>query len=162
MIVGRKGKTFLLCRLFLPLPPGEGRGEGSDFLHNCKQHPFEIFEYIHIAESKDMDTSLRQEHRSGFILLLTFLCVMLSTIKFYTEIVVMTIKIEDVGPDRVLTSEFESQQLTAAENAPEKLFCVGLIFAQPACEIEKFRVQRGFHAALTLALSRREREYVPG
>ena len=73
----------------------------------------------------------------------------------------MTVKIEDVGPDRVLTSEFQSQQLTATENAPEKFFCVSLILAQPSREIEKFRVQRGFHAALTLALSRRERECKP-
>jgi hypothetical protein len=109
-----------------------------------------------------MDTSFRQKHRSVFIPLLTCLCVMLSSVKFYTEPVVMTIKIEDVGPDRVLTSEFESQQLTAAENVPEKLFCVRLILTQLPGEIEKFRVQRGFHDALTLALSQREREYVPG
>jgi hypothetical protein len=85
-----------------------------------------------------MDTSFRQEYRSDFILLLTFLCVMLSTIKFYTELVIMTIKIEDVVSHRVLTSEFESQQLTAAENAPKKFFCVRLIFTQPSREIEKF------------------------
>jgi hypothetical protein len=73
-----------------------------------------------------MDTSFRQEYRSDFILLLTFLCV------------IMTIKIEDVVSHRVLTSEFESQQLTAAENAPKKFFCVRLIFTQPSREIEKF------------------------
>jgi hypothetical protein len=65
---------------------------------------------------------------------------MLSTIKLDAELVVMTIKIKDVKPDRVLASEFESQQLTPAENAPEKLFFIGLILTQLAREIEKFRV----------------------
>ena len=60
---------------------------------------------------------------------------MLSTIKLDTELDVMTIKIQDVRPDELLTSEFQSQQLTATENAPEKLFCVGLILPQPSCEI---------------------------
>jgi hypothetical protein len=45
---------------------------------------------------------------------------------------------------------------------PEQLFCVGLILPQLAREIEKFRVQRGFHAALTLALSRTERAHGSG
>src|SRR5882724_2280152 len=103
-----------------------------------------------------MDTSCVQKLSLGFIPLLTFSCVMLSTIKLDTEPVVMTVKIQDIGPDGLLASKFESQQLTATASAPEKFFYVGLIFAQPSREIEKFRVQRDFHAALTLALSRRE------
>jgi hypothetical protein len=83
---------------------------------------------------------------------------MLPTVKFYTELVIMTIKVENIGTNRLLTSELEAEQLTAAEDAPEKFFCVSLILTQLPCEFEKLRVQRGFHAALTLALSRRERE----
>jgi hypothetical protein len=83
---------------------------------------------------------------------------MLPTVKFYTELVIMTIKVENIGTNRLLTSELEAEQLTAAEDAPEKFFCVSLTLTQLPCEFEKLRVQRGFHAALTLALSRRERE----
>jgi hypothetical protein len=69
-----------------------------------------------------MNTVLCQECHAVFIVLLTFGCEMLPTVKFYTELIIMTIKIENIGTNRLLTSELETEQLAAAEDAPEQLF----------------------------------------
>jgi hypothetical protein len=79
-----------------------------------------------------MDTSCLQVCSPDFIYLLTHTSVMLLTVNFYTELVIKTIKIENIGTNRLLTSELEAERLVAAEDAPEQLLCIGLILPQLA------------------------------
>jgi hypothetical protein len=161
MIVGRKGKTIspllVTSPYFPPLPPGEDWGEGIDCFRNPQQYCFKAFQYIQIAEAERADTLSLYKSISSLIMLLTLICVMLATIELNTEFIVMAIEIEDIESNRLLTPELKAKQLAITQNPPEELFRVGLVLTQPSREIEKFRVQRGFHGALTLALSRRER-----
>jgi len=85
-----------------------------------------------------VDTVGCQEHLTLFVVLYPRTLVVLSTIQFDAELVLVAIKIEDVRTNRVLTTKFEATELTATQTVPQEFFCVSLLTTQLAHKCEVF------------------------
>jgi len=85
-----------------------------------------------------LDTVRCQEHLTLFVVLYPRTLVVLSTIQFDAELVLVAIKIEDVRTNRVLTTKFEATELTATQTVPPEFFCVSLLTTQLAHKCEVF------------------------
>ena len=58
--------------------------------------------------------------------------IMLSAVQFDAELTLVAIEVENVRTNRVLTTEFYTAELTAAQTVPQKFFCVSLLTTQLA------------------------------
>jgi len=123
--------------LLLPLPPGEGWGEGLYCFSDLQQDGFEVLQHIFVAKSRCVNTVRCQECLILFVVLYPRALIVLPTVQLDAELVFMAVEVENVRTNRVLTTEFYTAELTATQTVPQEFFRVSLLTTQLAhtCEV---------------------------
>jgi hypothetical protein len=124
--------------LLLPLPPGEGWGEGLYCFSDLQQDGFEMLQHIFVTKPQCVDTARCQECLTLFVVLYSRARVMLPAVQLDAELILVAIKVEDVCSDRILTPKLQTAELTATQTVPQEFFCVSLLATQLAHECEIF------------------------
>jgi hypothetical protein len=134
-------KMFLL----LPLPSGEGWGEGLYCFSDLQQYGFEVLQHVTVTKSQCVNTMRYQECLTLFVVLYAYARVMLSTIQFDTELAFVAVEVKDVRTHRILTPKLQTTELSIPQTVPQEFFCVGLVTTQLAHKCEVVWGQSGFH-----------------
>jgi hypothetical protein len=98
-------------------------------LENPYANTFTILGNFVVPEAQNMKAFGSKKTRSHFVALGVRV---LSAIDVDDERVREAHEIDDVAPDRLLSSEFGSRELATAEEAPHRLLCLGHVAAEAA------------------------------
>jgi hypothetical protein len=93
------------------------------------QYSISICQRFIIPKTQHGDSLFLQPCTAFFIMLQLRILSVLSTIQLNSKFHFMTVKIEDVRTQRVLTAEFTVQQLSISQQPPKQLFRVCCAFA---------------------------------
>ena len=121
-----------LLHAFLPRPPqtlsrlGRGLGEGIpltlELEKNGAKNRVYIFKYLVVPESQNCVSFRPKPSRPTSVVFSSLL--VLTAVKFYDEILLFAEKVEDVGAQWTLASEFQPHQPAIAKLRPKKSLCV--------------------------------------
>ena len=112
--------------LWLPLPPGEGWGEGGLLAQltlalekNLFENAVEKIEHVRIRKANHtMSIAIQNLSARGVV---RFAVLVRSTVEFDDQTSFMTIEVGNIGTHNVFTTKLEAIQLAIAKTSPELL-----------------------------------------
>ena len=106
-----------LLHAFLPRPP-----QTLELEKNGAKNRVYIFKYLVVPESQNCVSFRPKPSRPTSVVFSSLL--VLTAVKFYDEILLFAEKVEDVGAQWTLASEFQPHQPAIAKLRPKKSLCV--------------------------------------
>ena len=122
---------------------GEGHGVGGEEgIPHRLQDPTRVCPYLVVPEAKHANALLLQVSRSPFIPASLIRFPMLSAIEFNGQPGLMTVEIQDVSANGVLSAKLGAPQLAISEKSPKKLLRVRVIMPHRTAQGQHFRGKR--------------------